>query len=215
MSSNVWPFTKRLPGRWFNDHGDAYIPPDSQEKNPYWSFTKPPYKQGYINNPNWTENPAHTNKHHPCGYWIPGTYTIPARHTSKPYPIEHQDLIDSPPVSIVSGILRELKHNYGYLEDLESPPITIIAGELRAVLLYYDNGEPDELESSSATIISGELELAFILKEYEGDAEELESSSATILSGSLQDVLIHYTNGDVDDEELESYSATIVGGNLE
>lgn len=45
-----------------------------------WPFTKQPYKYGYINNPNWTESPAHTDRHSPCGYWPVGAdISLPER----------------------------------------------------------------------------------------------------------------------------------------
>jgi alpha-tubulin suppressor-like RCC1 family protein len=40
--------------------------------NPYWNFTKPNPKYGYINNPFQSDTAEHTNKHHPCGYWPAG-----------------------------------------------------------------------------------------------------------------------------------------------
>ena len=40
--------------------------------DPVWPFTKQENKFGYQNNPNWTDEPADTTKHHPCGYWFGG-----------------------------------------------------------------------------------------------------------------------------------------------
>lgn len=36
---------------------------------PEWNFYRQPDKYGYINNPRWTQEPAHINDHLPCGYW--------------------------------------------------------------------------------------------------------------------------------------------------
>ena len=41
-----------------------------------WPFEKQPYKYGYVNNPNWTDSPAHTDKHSPCGYWPVGVPVV-------------------------------------------------------------------------------------------------------------------------------------------
>ena len=40
--------------------------------NPVWPFTRQVLKLGYINNPFWTETPADSTKHSPCGYWHGG-----------------------------------------------------------------------------------------------------------------------------------------------
>lgn len=34
-----------------------------------WDFNEQGDKWGYINNPNWTDSPAHTDRHLPCGHW--------------------------------------------------------------------------------------------------------------------------------------------------
>jgi len=46
-----------------------------------WPFEKQPYKYGYINNPNWTDTPEHSDKHEPCGYWPVG---VPVAQATKP-----------------------------------------------------------------------------------------------------------------------------------
>lgn len=40
--------------------------------NPIWPFTKQIAKDGYINNPYWTDVAEDSSRHHPCGYWPMG-----------------------------------------------------------------------------------------------------------------------------------------------
>lgn len=41
-----------------------------------WEFTEQGDKRGYINNPRWADDPAHDDRHKPCGYWPRSQATI-------------------------------------------------------------------------------------------------------------------------------------------
>ena len=189
-----WDFDKSIADNHYNE-GDKI----ATMEDPVWSmeFSGVPI----------------TKTHTPCGYWLSDIVDRSVHFTSRPYPIEDIESLESLSAIITDGNLRAIHQQYNEsFEDLESLSATITGGNLRALLKYYTNGLPEDLESLSATITGGELH-AVMLSYTNGLPEDLESLSAVIAGGELDDRLIHYTNGLP--EDLESNAAVITGGTLE
>ena len=129
--------------------------------------------------------------------------------TSKLYPLEVFDNVDSAGVTITEGELRALLKRYGYLEAIDSAGVSITEGELRALLKRY--GYLEAIDSAGVTITEGELRA--LLHRYEMETEAIESAGVIIQSGSLEDILIRYTNWPT--EAIDSAGVTIISGTLE
>ena len=131
--------------------------------------------------------------------------------TTKPYPLENTDSLQSASMSIDGGYLREILKYYNNYppESVSSVSFSLVSGELREVIKIYSIEE--SLQCGSMSVISGELR--DILKTYEdGEIESIEGTSMEISSGVLRVALLKYEYGEV--ESLQCASMSITGGYL-
>lgn len=120
--------------------------------------------------------------------------------TSRPYPIEVIEAMDSGFVSI------ETPPSYSLLAEAFDSSFESVTGSLNSIFSSYDNYAPEAMDSSFESVVGT---LGAPLVNYENYAPEALDSSVVSVAGSLDVVLLTYSN--YDPEGMDSTFVEVTG----